>query len=74
MVMGNTTQLLKPPVVMGNITFEASKCTRYDGDFFVPLIRLDLLERDQLPLPNTWEEVLALAERPLGERLKMEIC
>lgn len=35
----------------------------YDGDFFVPLIRLDLLERDQLPLPNTWEEVMALAER-----------
>ena len=41
---------------------------RYDGDFFVPLIRLDLLERDQLPLPNTWEEVMALAERALAER------
>lgn len=35
----------------------------YDGDFFVPLIRLDLLERDHLPLPNTWEEVMDLAER-----------
>lgn len=35
----------------------------YDGDFFVPLIRLDLLERDQLPLPNTWDEVLELAAR-----------
>ena len=36
----------------------------YDGDFFVPIIRLDLLERDNLPLPNTWDEVLALAESP----------
>ena len=34
----------------------------YDGDFFVPIIRLDLLERDNLPLPNTWDEALAFAE------------
>eukprot|EP00439_Symbiodinium_sp_Y106_P058109 s2908_g8.t1 len=41
----------------------------YDGDFFVPIIRLDLLERDNLPLPNTWDEVLALAERYNGTDL-----
>lgn len=29
----------------------------YDGDFFVPVIRLDLLEKHNLPLPNSWEEV-----------------
>jgi len=34
----------------------------YDGDFFVPLIRLDLLEKHNLPLPNTWEEVVDLAK------------
>jgi len=33
----------------------------YDGDFFVPIIRLDLLEKYDKPLPNTWEEVLDLA-------------
>ncbi|CAK9074987.1 unnamed protein product [Durusdinium trenchii] len=41
----------------------------YDGDFFVPVIRLDLLERDQLPLPNTWREVLDLAHRYNGADL-----
>ncbi|CAJ1381343.1 unnamed protein product [Effrenium voratum] len=35
----------------------------YDGDFFVPIVRLDLLERDGIPLPNTWEEALAIAKR-----------
>ena len=34
----------------------------YDGDFFVPIVRLDLLERDGIPLPNTWEEALAIAK------------
>lgn len=33
----------------------------YDGDFFVPIIRLDLLEKYQLPLPNTWDEVVEYA-------------
>lgn len=33
----------------------------YDGDFFVPIIRLDLLEEYNKPLPNTWEEVMELA-------------
>ena len=35
----------------------------YDGDFFVPIIRIDLLERDQIPLPNTWEEAIEVARR-----------
>ena len=34
----------------------------YDGDFFVPIIRLDLLEKFNKPLPNTWEEVVELAQ------------
>eukprot|EP00957_Ditylum_brightwellii_P045433 3444199-Ditylum_brightwellii.AAC.1 len=33
----------------------------YDGDFFVPIIRLDLLEKYGKALPNTWEEVMELA-------------
>jgi len=33
----------------------------YDGDFFVPIIRLDLLEKYGKSLPNTWEEVMDLA-------------
>ena len=33
----------------------------YDGDFFVPVVRLDLLEKYGKPLPNTWEEVAELA-------------
>lgn len=33
----------------------------YDGDFFVPIIRLDLLEKYEKALPNTWEEVVELA-------------
>lgn len=32
-----------------------------DGDFFVPIIRLDLLERDGKALPHTWEDVVELA-------------
>lgn len=31
------------------------------GDFFVPIIRLDLLEKHNLSLPNTWEEVAEYA-------------
>lgn len=34
----------------------------YDGDFFVPVIRLDLLEKFNKPLPNTWDEVVDLAK------------
>ena len=33
----------------------------YDGDFFVPVIRLDLLEKHDIPLPNTWDEVVEIA-------------
>lgn len=33
----------------------------YDGDFFVPIIRLDLLQKHNKSLPNTWEEVVELA-------------
>lgn len=33
-----------------------------DGDFFVPLVRIDLLERDNKPLPHTWEDVVELAQ------------
>ncbi|KAG7341728.1 extracellular solute-binding protein [Nitzschia inconspicua] len=34
----------------------------YDGDFFVPIIRLDLLEKYDLPMPNTWEELIEFAK------------
>lgn len=34
----------------------------FDGDFFVPLVRLDLLEKHQLPLPNSWDEVVEYAK------------
>lgn len=34
----------------------------YDGDFFVPVIRLDLLEKHDKALPNTWNEVVDLAK------------
>jgi hypothetical protein len=30
----------------------------YDGDFFVPVIRIDLLEKHGMALPNSWEEVV----------------
>jgi len=33
----------------------------YDGDFFVPVIRVDLLEKHDLPLPNSWEELVEYA-------------
>jgi len=33
-----------------------------DGDFFVPLVRIDLLERDGFALPHTWEDVVKLAK------------
>eukprot|EP00804_Cyclotella_cryptica_P020261 CCRYP_015874-RB/>CCRYP_015874-RB protein AED:0.14 eAED:0.15 QI:553/0.71/0.62/1/0.85/0.75/8/0/1009 len=32
-----------------------------DGDFFVPVVRIDLLERDGLPLPQTWDDLVELA-------------
>jgi hypothetical protein len=44
------------------LTIETFCVTRYDGDFFVPLVRLDLLEKHDLPLPNTWEEVVTYAK------------
>jgi Bacterial extracellular solute-binding protein len=34
----------------------------YDGDFFVPLVRLDLLEKYDIPMPNTWEELVEIAK------------
>lgn len=34
----------------------------YDGDFFVPVLRLDLLEKHNLSIPNTWTEVVELAK------------
>ena len=34
----------------------------YDGDFLLPVIRVDLLEQYNLSLPNTWEEVVELAK------------
>ena len=33
-----------------------------DGDFIEPVIRIDLLEKYDLPLPNTWEEVVEYAK------------
>eukprot|EP00571_Detonula_confervacea_P002410 CAMPEP_0172315400 /NCGR_PEP_ID=MMETSP1058-20130122/25061_1 /TAXON_ID=83371 /ORGANISM="Detonula confervacea, Strain CCMP 353" /LENGTH=1336 /DNA_ID=CAMNT_0013029473 /DNA_START=176 /DNA_END=4186 /DNA_ORIENTATION=+ len=33
-----------------------------DGDFFVPIVRIDLLERDGKPLPHTWEDLVELAK------------
>ena len=38
------------------------KVLLFDGDFFVPIIRLDLLEQNDLPLPNTWEEFVEIAK------------
>jgi len=32
-----------------------------DGDFFVPVVRIDLLERDNKPIPHTWDDVVELA-------------
>ena len=32
----------------------------YDGESFVPIIRLDLLEKHNIPLPNTWDELADL--------------
>jgi ABC-type glycerol-3-phosphate transport system substrate-binding protein len=34
----------------------------YDGDFFVPIIRLDLLEKYDMPMPNTWDELVELVQ------------
>jgi len=33
-----------------------------DGDFFVPLVRIDLVERDDKPMPHTWEDVMEIAK------------
>lgn len=32
-----------------------------DGDFFLPVVRIDLLERDGRPIPHTWEDLVELA-------------
>ena len=32
-----------------------------DGDFFVPVVRIDLLEKEGLPLPHTWDDLVELA-------------
>ena len=32
-----------------------------DGDFFTPVIRIDLLERDGLALPQTWDDLVQIA-------------
>jgi len=32
-----------------------------DGDFFTPVIRIDLLERDGLPMPHTWDDLVEIA-------------
>eukprot|EP00930_Biecheleria_cincta_P068366 TRINITY_DN5574_c0_g1_i4.p1 TRINITY_DN5574_c0_g1~~TRINITY_DN5574_c0_g1_i4.p1 ORF type:complete len:1004 (+),score=184.27 TRINITY_DN5574_c0_g1_i4:103-3114(+) len=34
----------------------------FDGDFFVPIVRIDLLQKYNLPVPNTWDEVLEQAK------------
>jgi hypothetical protein len=33
-----------------------------DGDFFIPAVRIDLLERDGKPLPHTWDDLMELAK------------
>jgi hypothetical protein len=33
-----------------------------DGDFFTPVVRIDLLEKDGLPLPHTWDDLVELAK------------
>lgn len=33
-----------------------------DGDFFVPVVRIDLLEKENLPLPHTWDDLITLAQ------------
>jgi hypothetical protein len=33
-----------------------------DADFFVPLVRIDLLERDGKALPHTWEDLVGLVQ------------
>lgn len=33
-----------------------------DGDFFVPVVRIDLLERDNKPLPHTWDDLVDLVK------------
>ena len=33
-----------------------------DGDFFVPVVRIDLLERDGIALPHTWDDLVEVAK------------
>jgi serine/threonine protein kinase/ABC-type glycerol-3-phosphate transport system substrate-binding protein len=40
-----------------------------DGDFFVPVVRIDLLEREGLPLPHTWDDLVEIAQRFNGTDL-----
>lgn len=44
----------------------------FDGDFFVPTVRLDILERHNLSLPNTWDEAVALSARFHGTDLNSD--
>lgn len=41
----------------------------FDGDFFVPTVRLDVLERHNVALPNTWDEAVAIAAQFHGTDL-----
>ncbi len=41
----------------------------YDGDFFVPVVRLDILEKHNISLPNTWDELVDIATRFNGTDL-----
>ena len=43
-----------------------------DGDFFVPVVRIDLLERDGKPLPHTWEDLVDLAKLYNGTDLNKD--
>ncbi len=40
-----------------------------DGDFFVPVVRIDLLERDNKPLPQTWDDLVDLVQHYNGTDL-----
>jgi ABC-type glycerol-3-phosphate transport system substrate-binding protein len=34
----------------------------FDGDFLVPIIRLDLLEKYDIPMPNTWNDLVEVVK------------
>ena len=41
--------------------FLTPPCFDADGDFFVPVVRIDLLEKEGLALPHTWDDLVELA-------------